>query len=108
MSRDRLRIFTGNAHPRLAHDICSHLGVPLGEATCRRFPDGEIDLKVECDVRGADVFIVQYWREIAESVIDQMRPLAVAKSLADGKKIWFGVIDGFDSNRIHQGYSAKF
>ena len=59
MSHDRLRIFTGTAHPRLAHDICSHLGVPLGAATCGRFPDGEIDLKVECDVRGADVFVVQ-------------------------------------------------
>ncbi|MCA8958777.1 MAG: ribose-phosphate pyrophosphokinase-like domain-containing protein, partial [Planctomycetes bacterium] len=57
--RDRLRIFTGNAHPRLAKDICAHLGVPLGDAKCRRFPDGEIDLKVDCDVRGADVFVIQ-------------------------------------------------
>jgi len=59
MSPDRIRIFTGNAHPRLARDICSHLGVPQGEAICSRFPDGEIDLKIECDVRGADVFVVQ-------------------------------------------------
>ena len=59
MTQDRIRIFTGTAHKRLAEDICSHLGVPLGEATCKRFPDGEIDLKVECDVRGADVFVVQ-------------------------------------------------
>ena len=35
------------------------MGVPLGEATLERFPDGEIDLKVECDVRGADVFVLQ-------------------------------------------------
>jgi ribose-phosphate pyrophosphokinase len=59
MNRDRIRIFTGNAHPKLAQDICSHLGVPLGEASCKRFPDGEIDLKVDCDVRGADVYVVQ-------------------------------------------------
>ena len=59
MNHDRIRIFTGNAHPRLANDICSHLGVPLGEARCARFPDGEIDLKLECDVRGADVFVIQ-------------------------------------------------
>jgi ribose-phosphate pyrophosphokinase len=59
MNHDRIRIFTGNAHPRLADDICSHLGVPLGEARCKRFPDGEIDLKLDCDVRGADVFVIQ-------------------------------------------------
>jgi ribose-phosphate pyrophosphokinase len=59
MNPDRIRIFSGNAHPKLVRDICSHLGVPQGEAVCRRFPDGEIDLKIECDVRGADVFVVQ-------------------------------------------------
>jgi len=56
---ERLRVFTGNAHPQLARDICSHMGIPLGAATLSRFPDGEINLKVECDVRGADVFVVQ-------------------------------------------------
>ena len=38
MIYDRIRIFTGTAHPRLANDICSHLGVPLGESHCGRFP----------------------------------------------------------------------
>jgi ribose-phosphate pyrophosphokinase len=56
---ERLRVFTGTAHPKLAHDICAHMGVPLGAAALQRFPDGEINLKVECDVRGADVFVVQ-------------------------------------------------
>ncbi|MFN6144738.1 MAG: ribose-phosphate diphosphokinase [Planctomycetota bacterium] len=59
MRGERLRVFTGTAHPRLAQDICSHMGVPLGAASLARFPDGEINLKVECDVRGADVFVVQ-------------------------------------------------
>ncbi|MDP6928449.1 MAG: ribose-phosphate pyrophosphokinase [Planctomycetota bacterium] len=59
MTRDRLRVFTGNAHPKLAQDICAHLGIPLGDASVDRFPDGELNLKVECDVRGADVFVVQ-------------------------------------------------
>jgi ribose-phosphate pyrophosphokinase len=35
------------------------MGVPLGAASLARFPDGEINLKVECDVRGADVYVVQ-------------------------------------------------
>ncbi|MEM7201132.1 MAG: ribose-phosphate pyrophosphokinase [Planctomycetota bacterium] len=57
--KDRLRIFSGSAHPTLARDICAHLGVPMGPASLARFPDGEINLKVECDVRGADVFVLQ-------------------------------------------------
>ena len=59
MRGERLRVFSGTAHPRLAQDICSFMGVPLGAASLQRFPDGEINLKVECDVRGADVFVVQ-------------------------------------------------
>ena len=59
MRGERLRVFTGSAHQGLAEGICSHMGVPLGAATLQRFPDGEINLKVDCDVRGADVFVVQ-------------------------------------------------
>ncbi len=59
LSRDRIRVFSGTAHPKLAKDICSHLGVPLGDSTLERFPDGEINLRLDCDVRGADVFVVQ-------------------------------------------------
>ncbi|MGA0867478.1 MAG: ribose-phosphate diphosphokinase [Planctomycetota bacterium] len=56
---ERLRVFSGRAHPQLARDICAHMGAPLGEALIEDFPDREINLKVECDVRGADVFVVQ-------------------------------------------------
>ena len=59
MRGERLRVFSGTAHRRLAEGICSHMGVPLGPAPLPRFPDGEINLKVDCDVRGADVFVVQ-------------------------------------------------
>ena len=59
MRGERLRVFTGTAHPQLARDICGHMGIPLGAASLARFPDGEINLKVECDVRGADIFVIQ-------------------------------------------------
>ena len=42
MRGERLRVFTGTAHPRLANDICSFMGVPLGAASLARFPDGEM------------------------------------------------------------------
>jgi ribose-phosphate pyrophosphokinase len=54
-----LRIFTGNANVKLAEDICSYLGVPLGEAEVSHFPDGETKVKILEDIRGRDVFIVQ-------------------------------------------------
>jgi ribose-phosphate pyrophosphokinase len=54
-----LRIFTGNANPRLAEDIAAHLGVSVGRLIVKSFSDGEICVKVEESVRGMDVFIVQ-------------------------------------------------
>jgi len=55
----RMQVFSGNANRQLASAIAAHLAVALGEAEVTRFPDGEIRIKVEEDVRGADVFIVQ-------------------------------------------------
>jgi ribose-phosphate pyrophosphokinase len=55
----KLKIFTGNAHPLLAKEICAELGVPLGKAQVGRFPDGEVRLQVLENVRGADVFVIQ-------------------------------------------------
>lgn len=56
---DQLKIFTGNANPELAREICEHLKKPLGQAQVARFPDGEIWVKIGENVRGADVFVVQ-------------------------------------------------
>lgn len=54
-----MKIFTGTAHPRLAQDICNYLGVPLCDATVSSFPDGETFVKINENIRGRDVFIVQ-------------------------------------------------
>jgi ribose-phosphate pyrophosphokinase len=54
-----LRIFTGTAHPALAKDIAQYLDLTLGDATISRFPDGEINVKINDDVRGKDVFVIQ-------------------------------------------------
>ncbi|TEB08441.1 Ribose-phosphate pyrophosphokinase [Pelotomaculum schinkii] len=58
-SRKRLKIFTGNANPELAEEIAQYLGVSVGDAKCTRFCDGEIQVKINESVRGADVFIMQ-------------------------------------------------
>jgi ribose-phosphate pyrophosphokinase len=59
LDADRLKVFTGRANPELAQRICDHLEIPLGRARTDLFPDGELIVKVDEDVRGRDVFIVQ-------------------------------------------------
>jgi ribose-phosphate pyrophosphokinase len=54
-----LKIFSGLANQPLAQDICRYLNLPMGKITLGRFPDGEISCKIDEDVRGRDVFIVQ-------------------------------------------------
>jgi len=54
-----MKIFTGSAHRQLASDICAHLGIPLGDASVTSFPDGETFVKINENIRGRDVFIVQ-------------------------------------------------
>ncbi|GAB6932049.1 ribose-phosphate diphosphokinase [Calditerricola satsumensis] len=55
----KLKVFTGNSNPALAQEIADHIGVPLGNARASRFSDGEIQIKLEESVRGADVFVIQ-------------------------------------------------
>ncbi len=54
-----MRIFSGNAHPALARDICKYLGAELGNATVSSFPDGESFVRINENIRGRDVFIIQ-------------------------------------------------
>jgi ribose-phosphate pyrophosphokinase len=55
----RLKLFSGNANIELAREICAFLSVPMGAAEVKRFSDGEINVDIGENVRGADVFIVQ-------------------------------------------------
>ena len=54
-----LQVFTGTVHPDLAGRIASYLGLRTGAAVVGRFPDGEINVKIDDDVRGKDIFVVQ-------------------------------------------------
>ena len=57
--REHLKIFAGRAGRHLAETMCDHLSLPLGQASSTTFPDGEIMVKVEEDVRGRDCYVVQ-------------------------------------------------
>jgi ribose-phosphate pyrophosphokinase len=55
----KLKVFSGRANRPLAENIARHLGVPLGNINLGNFPDGETMVRIDEDVRGRDVFIVQ-------------------------------------------------
>ncbi len=54
-----LKIFSGQGNPKLAADICRFLHLPMGQISLGKFPDGENYCKIEEDVRGRDVFLIQ-------------------------------------------------
>src|SRR5436190_18887881 len=58
-SQTEMKIFCGSAHRTLAQRICDFIGTPLGDAIVASFPDGETFVKINENIRGRDVFLVQ-------------------------------------------------
>ena len=56
---DELKVFTGNAHPALAQDICDSLGIPLGKAEVFQFANENTFVRILENVRERDVFVIQ-------------------------------------------------
>jgi ribose-phosphate pyrophosphokinase len=54
-----MMVFTGNANPRLAQAVVSHLNISLGKAQVGEFSDGETQVEIMENVRGRDVFVIQ-------------------------------------------------
>ncbi|MFM7553957.1 MAG: ribose-phosphate diphosphokinase [Verrucomicrobiota bacterium] len=54
-----MKVFSGNSNPSLARAICDAIGIPLGRSTVKPFPNGETFVKIEENVRGTDVFVIQ-------------------------------------------------
>ncbi|MDR0223171.1 MAG: ribose-phosphate pyrophosphokinase [Oscillospiraceae bacterium] len=69
-----IKIFTANSNPKVAQNIASNLGLPLGEAEVGTFSDGEISVNIKESVRGSDVFVVQ---STSEPVNDHLMELLI-------------------------------
>ncbi|MCA1810311.1 MAG: ribose-phosphate pyrophosphokinase, partial [Lentisphaerae bacterium] len=102
-----MKIFTGNANPKLAEGIARHLDVPLGGIQIMRFPDGEISVKIMDNIRGKDVFIIQPIcyppnENIMELliVIDAMRRASAARITAVIPFYGYGRQDRKDQPRV--------
>lgn len=57
--REHLKIFAGSSNEALTEALCAHLDLPVGQSTLERFPDGELLVRLQEDVRGRDCFVVQ-------------------------------------------------
>jgi len=66
-----LKIFSGSAHVELTREIAQFLGVPMGAARLRRFPDTEVSFQIDENIRGTDVFIVQPTCGTSTGSVDQ-------------------------------------
>lgn len=87
VTRKRLALYTGRSHPDLAADIAGHLGVELGHANLRSYPNGEIYCRYDESVRGADVFIVQtHAAWVNRSIMEQCIMIDAARR-ASAKRI---------------------
>lgn len=56
----------------------------------------------------AELFLLQYWGQVDESVVEQMRVFATARSVYTGDRVLYGVIDGRDSDRLVLAYPDAF
>lgn len=59
VTKKKLELYAGDAHPELAQEIADHLGVELGEPNLRQFANGEMHCRYGESIRGSDVFIIQ-------------------------------------------------
>ncbi|OYD13875.1 phosphoribosylpyrophosphate synthetase [candidate division WOR-3 bacterium JGI_Cruoil_03_51_56] len=66
----QLKVFTGRANQPLAQKISRHLELPLGDADMTNFADGEIRIKINENVRGSDVFVIQSTQPPADNLLE--------------------------------------
>ncbi len=76
---DGLKVFTGNSNACLAEEVCQYLDIPLGDANINRFSDGEIQIQIDEDIRGTDVFIVQSTNAPSDNLLELLLMLDAVK-----------------------------
>jgi ribose-phosphate pyrophosphokinase len=85
----RLQVFAGSSHPQLAKDMMGHLEAPLGRAVVGSWRNGETRVKLEENVRGSDVFVIQAMSDPVNHhlmelllIIDSLRRASAARITA--------------------------
>lgn len=74
-----IKLFAGNANKKLTEDISRQIKVPVSKSNIRKFADGELKIKIEENIRGRDVFIIQSTPSPAENILELLLFLDAAK-----------------------------
>lgn len=74
-----IKLFTGSASIELTHKIAEAIKIPVGKSVVRRFSDGEMKIKIEENIRGRDVFVVQSTHPPADNLLELLLFLDAAK-----------------------------
>lgn len=87
VTKKHMMLFSGTTHPELAREIADHLGIRVSACRISRFASGEIYVRAEESVRGADVFVIQTHADpVNESIMEQLVMLDAMKR-ASAKRI---------------------
>ncbi len=79
MNRSQMLLLSGTGNRALAEEVAAHLGQPLCQVTNKRFADGEIFVKIDENVRGRDVYIIQPTNPPAEHMMELLLLMDAAK-----------------------------
>src|SRR3954469_5487483 len=78
-ARSQMLLMSGTANRALAEEVAAHLGQPLCQVTIRQFADGELFVKIDDNVRGRDVFIIQPTNPPAENYLELLLLMDAAR-----------------------------
>ena len=84
---EKLKLFSGNANPSLAKEICAHLNIPLGLAMVSTFSDGEVRFSIDENVRGTNVFVLQATSDPVNTHVMELLIMIDALKRASAKEI---------------------
>ncbi|NLU23638.1 MAG: ribose-phosphate pyrophosphokinase [Clostridiales bacterium] len=81
-----IKIFTGNANPALAEEICKLMGLKLGESEVKTFADGEVSVSLYESVRGSDVFLINSTcKPVNDSLMELLIMIDACKRASAGR-----------------------
>ena len=79
LQRSQMLLLSGSANRPLAEEVAAHLGQPLCQVTVKRFADGELFIKIDENVRGRDVFVIQPTNPPAEHMMELLLLIDAAR-----------------------------
>ena len=82
------KLLAGGANRPLAEEIAKQLNIDLCKLTCSRFADGEIFVRIDENVRGNDVFILQPTNAPAENIIELLLLIDAARRASAARITW--------------------